>query len=227
MMKVEIVNKEELKDFYKNWGIFACECYNTPVKYAEKVGKTCFESGHYSGSRTQYICFKISGISRSCSLQLNRHNIGVVLNQQSQRYVDMNNVDFVIPPQISKSEEAIKVYTELMEHSKEAYEQIQLILRENGRTKEQSNEDARFCLLEACETSGTWGFTYEALEHFMNMRLCSRSQWEIRQLANEMRKAVLEIFPEWKDRLQPICEKLSYCPEDKCCGRKYKKTIEK
>ena len=223
MIKVEIINKEEIKNIYKNWGEFACECYNTPIKYAEKVGKSCFNSGHYSGSRTEYIKFKITGISRSCSLQLNRHKIGVVLNQQSQRYVDMNNVDFVIPPQVEKIPEAKELYLELVKNSKETYEEIQKLLRDNGRTKEQSNEDARFCLLESCETSGTWGFTLEALEHFMNMRLCTRSQWEIRQLANEMRKAILEVLPELKDKLVPMCEKMLYCTEDKCCGRKPKK----
>ena len=28
MIKVELINKEEAKDFYKNWGEFSCVCYN-------------------------------------------------------------------------------------------------------------------------------------------------------------------------------------------------------
>ena len=219
MIKVEIINKEEVRNLFKNWGEFACECYNTPKKYAEKVGKSCYNSGHYSGSRGEYIKFKITGISRSCSLQLNRHNIGVMLNQQSQRYVDMKDNSFVIPPEIEKNEKALELYETLMDLSKWTYLHIQDILKDNGRTKEQANEDARFCLLESCETSGAWGFTIEALIHFMNMRLCKRSQWEIRQLAIEMRKAVLELLPELKDKLVPNCIKNNgICYEDKCCG---------
>lgn len=218
-MKVEIINKEELVDIFKNWGEFACECYNTPTKFAEKVGKHCFKSEHYSGSRCEYIKFKITGISRACSLQLNRHNIGVVINQVSQRYVDMRTSKFIVPPQIEKNPKAYELYCDLMQKSKETYLEIQEELIKNGRTKEQANEDARFSLLESCETSGVWGFTLEALTHFMNKRLCSRSQWEIRQLANEMKKAVLEVMPELKEVLVPHCQQLLWCPEgDKCCG---------
>ena len=65
-MNVEILNPEILQDLYKNHGIFACTCYDTPDKYAEKVGKSCQDSGHYSGSRTEYIKFKISGTDRGC-----------------------------------------------------------------------------------------------------------------------------------------------------------------
>lgn len=218
MIKVELINKEEIKNLYKNWGEFSCMCYNTPKKYAEKVGKSCMNSGHFSGSRCEYFKFEISGISRACSLQLNRHSQGVVLNQQSQRYVDMNSANFVIPPHIEKDDRAMKIYTDLMEQSKNAYVSIQNILRENGRDKEEANEDARFALLESCETTGTWGFTLEALIHLMNLRLCSRAQWEIRQLALKMRKEVLDVLPELKDRLVPKCKRDLWCEEDKCCG---------
>lgn len=219
-MKATLINKDEVKNIFKTWGDFSCQCYNTPKKYAERVGKSCLESGHFSGSRTIYFNFEIEGISRACSLQFNRHNIGVVLNQQSQRYVDMKTNDFIIPPQISKNLKALDLYTHLMQESKDTYLAIQQILLESGRNKEEANEDARYCLLESCETSGTWGLTLEALIHFMNKRLCSRSQWEIRQLAMAIRKEVLYVLPELKDYLVPHCDSLLYCPEDKCCGRR-------
>ena len=63
-MKVEIINKEELLNMVKNHGEFACVCYGTPDKYAEKVGKSCQESGHMSGSRCEYIKFRIYDIDR-------------------------------------------------------------------------------------------------------------------------------------------------------------------
>lgn len=219
-MKVTLINKEEVKNLFKTWGAFSCKCYNTNPKYAENVGKSCFKSGHFSGGRTTYFNFEIEGISRACSLQLNRHKAGVELNQQSQRYVDMKTSEFIVPPQIAKNPKANELYKKLMEESKDTYLAIQQVLLESGRDKEQANEDARYALLESCETCGTWGFSLEALIHFMNMRLCTRSQWEIRNLANEMRNCVLEILPELEEYLVPQCDALLYCPEHKCCGRK-------
>ena len=63
-MKVEIINPEVLTDLYKNHGVFACTCYNTPEKYADKVGKACQQDGHMSGSRCEYIKFRITGLDR-------------------------------------------------------------------------------------------------------------------------------------------------------------------
>ena len=56
-MKVELLNPEVLKNLYKNHGEFACTCYDTPKEFAEKVGKSCNEDGHMSGSRCEYIKF--------------------------------------------------------------------------------------------------------------------------------------------------------------------------
>ena len=39
-MNVEILNPEVLTNLYHNHGLFACTCYNTPDKFADKVGKS-------------------------------------------------------------------------------------------------------------------------------------------------------------------------------------------
>ncbi len=218
-MNVKLINKDEIQNLYKNWGEFATVCYDTPKDKAEVVGKHCMKSGHYSGSRCEYFKFEIEGISRACSMQLNRHSQGVVINQQSQRYVSAENAEFVIPPMIEKNLDALNLYTNLIEESRNAYVGIQQILMESGRTSEQANEDARFALLEGVTTKGTYGFTLEALEHLMHKRLCTRSQWEIRQLAQAMRNEVLEVMPELADKLVPHCKYLMWCPEGRsCCG---------
>lgn len=64
MIEVKILNPEVLENLYKNHGEFACICYDTPSKYAEKVGEACNKSGHMSGSRCEYIKFEISGVDR-------------------------------------------------------------------------------------------------------------------------------------------------------------------
>ena len=217
-MKVELINKDEIRNIYYNWGEIACKCYDTPIERAVGVGKHCLKSGHYSGSRTTYFKFNIEDISRACSLQLNRHNVGVILNQQSQRYVEMSNIGNYVPPKIKSNKQALDIYNKHINKTKQAYIEIQKILLDCGFTKEEANEEARNVLCESTHTTGVWCFTLEALIHFMHKRLCTRAQAEIRQLANAMRKEVLKELPELKDYFVPHCKYLLWCPEKKSCG---------
>lgn len=218
-MEVNLINKKEVKSLFKNWGEFAVKCYNTPKEKAEAVGKHCMKSGHYSGSRCENFKFDIDGISRACSMQVNRHGAGVNINQQSQRYVSMDNFKYVTPPSIEAIPEALAEYVEAMEYLRSKYTVIQRLLIDNGRTQEQANEDARYVLPESTCTTGVWSFNLEALEHFSHKRICSRAQWEIKRLAVAMRKQVIQEMPELKDKLVPHCKHLMWCPEGKsCCG---------
>ena len=64
--KVELINKEEVKDFVKKHGEFAAICYSSDTKYAEQIGRSCLHSGHLSGSRGDYFKFKITNVPRDC-----------------------------------------------------------------------------------------------------------------------------------------------------------------
>ena len=94
-MKVEIINKDELVDLYKNHGLFACTCYNTPDKFAEKVGKSCMKDGHTSGSRTEYIKFRLYDIDRGTAEQIMRHEIGTDYDP-SITYSYQDKLDMII-----------------------------------------------------------------------------------------------------------------------------------
>ena len=83
-MKVEIINPEIVENLYHNHGVFACTCYNTPEKYAAKVGKSCEQDGHMSGSRCEYIKFKISDLDRGTAEQALRHEIGTEIPYEFQ-----------------------------------------------------------------------------------------------------------------------------------------------
>jgi thymidylate synthase (FAD) len=65
------------------------------------------------------------------------------------------------------------------------------------------NEDARMVLPNACDTVLGISFNLRQLIHICNERLCSKAQWEIRQLVQEMVKLV---DPELKFMLVPKCK---------------------
>ncbi len=157
----------------------------------------------------------------NCTAQMNRSSVGVTINEKSMRYVDFSNAVIKIPPTIEGNEKAKEIFLDASKYVLNAYKELQDILAEDGITGEKSNQDCRYILPLGTETSAVYGYTLEALENFMNNRLCSRSQWEIRKVATLMRDEVLDVLPELKDKLVPRCEKLMWCPEGKgCCGRK-------
>lgn len=216
--KVQLLNKEECKDFFVKWGTFACTCYNTNKKFAKRVGEVCFESGHNSGSRAFHFIFDISEVPRSLVDQLVRHDIGVVKNVQSFRYVAKEGATVFIPHLIDLYPEIREEYIKAVEDMNEHYSNILNMLKEKGYKGEKANEQARGVLAMNTNTSLTVAFTYEALKHLANERLCTRAEYPIRQLVKMMVKEVVEVLPQLEPVLVAKCIDMMYCTEDKSCG---------
>ena len=217
-IKVTLLNPEEVKKFIYNHGIIATICYNTPEKYAEKVGLSCLKEGHTSGSRGDFFKFEIVA-PRFNQDQLFRHEQGVFKNMQSQRYVDMDdNFSIYVPPQIMADEALKQVYQEYEDKCREQYKELRLMMDNRGITGEQANDLMRTMLPIGVMAKSRMGFTIEALIHFMHKRLCKRADVPIRRVAQLMRDEVLKVEPRYKDLLVPQCVAMMYCPERKGCG---------
>ncbi len=243
-MEVTILNPEVLQDLYKNHGEFACICYDTPTKYAEKVGKSCQANGHMSGSRCEYIKFHISGVDRGTAEQCLRHEIGVdvpieyqdnysgriaqitdvnpnsiVKNMASFRYIDKAGFTYTTPKEVEGSKRAKLIYDTVMGQIEVARCDLKRVLSDDGVDEKRVNECVNFILPRCTESEFVIGFTPEALIHFMHKRLCSRAQPEIRKLANLMRGEVDKVNPKFAEALVPHCKYLLWCPEGKMsCG---------
>lgn len=217
-IKVELLNPEEVKNFIKNHGIFACQCYNTPEKFAERVGLSCLKEGHTSGSRADMFKFRIH-CPRYTADQIMRHSVGTAINCQSQRYVDMDeNFSIYIPPEVENDCVLKQLYQMYEEDCKIKYKDIRNLMNFYDISGEQANDLMRTMLPIGVECNLTMGFTIEALIHFMHKRLCKRADAPIRKVAQEMRKVVLEVEPRYAEFLVPQCKALMYCPEKHSCG---------
>ena len=167
-IKVELMNPDAVKDFIRQHGLAACVCYNTPEKYAEKVGLSCLKEGHTSGSRADMFKFRIK-CPRYCADQVMRHSVGTAINCQSQRYVDMdNNFSIYVPPQVMEDENLKQMYQMYEDTCREQYQQLRKEMNEKGITGEQANDLMRTMLPIGVECNLTMGFTVEALIHFMH-----------------------------------------------------------
>ncbi len=190
-----------------------------PGKQADFIAKV-LESGH--DSPVEHVCysFAIQGVSRALTHQLVRHRIASY-SQQSQRYVDESDFEYVLPPSIAKVPEAREKYEEFMSQAGSNYRELKAILLEHGRGKK-AIEDARFVLPQASESKIVVTMNCRALIHFFELRCCERAQWEIRKLAWKMLKILRTELPVIFQTAGPRCERLGYCPEGEkfTCGKK-------
>lgn len=176
-------------------------------------------SGHFSGSRGDFIKFLITDVPRFTVDQAVRHEIGVFKNVQSFRYVGKDCFAYEIPIEITDNHELVAKYERHMANTMELYEDIQSYVLSKGKTQERANEQARYVLPIATHTAFVIGFTIEGLIHFMHKRLCSRAEDMIRQMAILMKKETVSVLPNLESRLAPECQHLLWCPEGKkSCG---------
>lgn len=180
-----------------------------------KLISRVISSGHYSTIEHIQVSFAISNVSRACTHQLVRHR-HMSFSQKSQRYVkEKGQFDYIIPPTIEKNPELKKKFEDFMGEISTKY----LEFTEAGIPA----EDARFVLPNATASSMVASLNLRELIHLANLRLCTRAQYEIRQLVKAMCDALIIEEPWLKDYLVPKCVSLGFCDEDKSCGRMPKK----
>ncbi|ARN56631.1 FAD-dependent thymidylate synthase [Sedimentisphaera salicampi] len=163
-------------------------------KIIEEAGRTCYLSfdkmgadssedfirkivraGHESVLEHASATFRIKGCSRAMTHQLVRHRI-MSFSQQSQRYVDEDAFDYVVPE--SLPEEYIEDFRSDMETINAMYAKW----RERGLRK----EDARFVLPNACCSEIVVSGNFRQWRHVIQLRISPKAQWEIRQAASHI-----------------------------------------
>lgn len=170
-----------------------------------KLCMECKNSGHLSVFEHASFTFFISGISRVCSHQLVRHRLASY-TQASQRANISDNTGYIMPSTIP--EKMTKVYAMYCDDGVNLYNK----LVGDGVP----GEDARFLLPQAFTTSIVVTMNARELLHFFELRLCEKSQWEIRELANEMLDQVKPVFPLLFEDAGPTC-RYRPCPERNKC----------
>lgn len=168
--------------------------------YAELGDKNVLDhaigSGHDSVLEFVDYTFAIDGISRACSHQLVRHRMASY-EQTSQRHVNMDGFQYIMPISIQNDVESENEYKQLMNCIASFYKDMV-----NAGIPE---EDARYILPNACTTNLVMKINARSLKNFLSLRMCNKAQWEIRELADEMYKLVCEHTPQVAEYMGPPC----------------------
>jgi thymidylate synthase (FAD) len=166
------------------------------------------ETGHASPLEQVWFEFAIAGVSRAFSHQFVRHHIGISFEQQSQRYVAFKKGEFpyTVPESVRRHGFAPKM--------EEAFDRLGELYQEMIDAGVPA-EDARFLIPNAANTNFKIVVNFLELLHICDLRLCTRAQWEFRQVASLMRAEVHRKFPELAKYIQPKCgdKRWGYCDE--------------
>lgn len=192
------------------------------------------EIGHESPIEHATFTFGIEGVSRSLLAQITRHRIASY-SVQSQRYVKIDEFEYVTPPEIAADPEAAEIFKNAMDRDMADYQRLTDILSEKHKktlmesgidekeaakkAEKMAIEDARFVLPNAAATKIVMTMNARSLHNFFAHRCCNRAQWEIRDIACQMLKLVSEVSPSLFVKCGPPCI-YGACPEGKMtCGK--------
>lgn len=176
-------------------------------KFVEKLESL----GHESPFEHASFTFGVEGVSRALLAQLTRSRIAS-FSVRSQRYCAEDSFQYIVPPSIAAHDVHSVRYKALMANIQSFYNKLVSL----GVPK----EDARMVLPNACETRLVMTMNVRELWHFFSLRCCTRAQWEIRSMANEMLRLCREAAPLLFKHAGATCDAKGYCPEGSMsCGK--------
>lgn len=207
-------------------GVTSAICWDSKTTDIEKNRKRaidCILSGHDRVLEWVNVEIIIDGYSAKMMRELMRHIVGTSVLQASTRYIDYEKgFSTVIPKAVAQNERASAVWDDAMK----AIHSAMTELKELGIPK----EDYTNLLPLAYQSKLVLKLNLRALVHFMNMRLCGRAYWEIRQFSAELRAALIKYGDspdnsrnEWKEVAEnlfvPKCKAVGFCTETRgSCG---------
>jgi len=157
--------------------------------------------GHFSVLEHASVSFYITGISRSCTHELIRHR-HFSYSQLSQRFVPEHDSQVVVPPGMEDDPELQDIFKAAADASRATY--TELLTRLEAKFADQPNavlrrkqarQAARAVLPNATETRIVVTGNYRAWRHFIAMRASEHADIEIRQLAIECLRQLIDLAP--------------------------------
>lgn len=174
------------------------------AKTQDYVTKNIIGKGHESVLEHVSATFYITGVSRSLTHELIRHR-HLSFSELSQRYVDMADVQYVMPPAIrdgiqqnepdATPEEMDAHWQWMFSDVAEDYNGGVSELTSMGCSRKQAREASRTVLPNATETKLTVTGNLRAWRHVIKLRGSLHADAEIRELAVELYRQLSAEYP--------------------------------
>lgn len=215
-------------------GEMAGICYGSNIEdYTKNYnrGIDCIKSRHGRTLEFPDIYMTLDGYSARVMREFYTHIGGAPTRlQASTRYIDYTDFDFIVPPKVLQNITAQNIYHQTMQDIAKALTELDML----GIPK----EDSANLLPLGMVTKVVVKVNLRELIQIFNQRMCTRAYWEIRQLMNDIKNALIEygnlqidlfsLGNQWEtianNLFVPKCVKDGFCYEKDCCGRAPKAT---
>lgn len=180
-----------------------------------KRGLECIQSGHGRMAEFVNVEMVIDGYSARVIREWYTHIGGAPTRlQESTRYINYNNFNYIIPSSILNDAYRVKIYHDTMSNIMNGYKQL---LDLNV-----PKEDVANLLPLGMTTRIVDKRNLRNLIDMSRQRMCNRAYWEYRKMFNDICDALSEYSDEWKTVVEmffkPKCKVTGYCIEKNSCG---------
>jgi thymidylate synthase (FAD) len=162
---------------------------NEDTKTNSAYVRNIVEQGHESVLEHVSVTFYIEGVSRNLTHELIRHR-HLSFSELSQRFVDASELDVIIPPAMGGGKQW------LSEAHTARYEDTVDLLREQGKTRKQAREAARYGLPSGVETKLVVSGNLRAWRDVLKKRLSVHADAEIQELAVKIWEILSHEYPD-------------------------------
>ena len=162
---------------------------NEATKKNDAYVRNIVSLGHESVLEHVSVSFYVEGVSRNLTHELIRHR-HLSFSELSQRYVDMQDANVVIPPAYGGGTEP------LSDAHKDAYAISVTSLREEGLNRKQARQAARYGLPSGTETKLVVSGNLRAWRDVLKKRLSVHADAEIQELATKIWEILSEEYPD-------------------------------
>lgn len=168
------------------------------VRNMEDNLKAVIESGHGSVLEHVSINFLTTNCSRVFTHELVRHRVGTAFSQTSGRYVAIDSIDMVLPPELSENEHAVELIAECVAHIENTAKRLRDLLipaDADFATKKRLTSAIRRIAPNGQANEIGWTANIRSLRHVIEMRTSRHAEWEIRRVFHDVAEVVFAKFP--------------------------------
>ena len=172
---------------------------------SDYLERTLFDQKHFSIAEHVQITVEVTGVSRAWTHEMVRHR-AFKFSQESQRFIDMEDFEVVLPPAIRDDWVLEGEVDEAMNGVAEAYRRIVEELLSRGKTRKQAREAARAILPNAAATGIVISGDIRSWIFMLDRRLRPDADAEFQEVAKLMLEAITpvapSIFNEFANRIE-------------------------
>ena len=172
---------------------------------SDYLERTLFDQKHFSIAEHVQITVEVTGVSRAWTHEMVRHR-AFKFSQESQRFINMENFEAVLPPAIRDDWPLETLVEEALSGVAETYSRLVDQLLARGKTRKQAREAARAILPNAAATGIVISGDIRSWIFMLDRRLRPDADAEFQEVAKLMLEAITPvapaIFEEFANRIE-------------------------